>query len=44
MTGLCTVKLTPNFERNLDEVEIHLRERDASQAFDALIAGIRRIT
>lgn len=34
MTELCTVKLTPNFERNLDEVEIHLRERDA---FDALL-------
>ncbi len=37
MTGLCTVKLTPNFERNLDEVEIHLRESDASHAFDALL-------
>jgi plasmid stabilization system protein ParE len=36
MTELCTVKLTPNFERNLDEVEIYLRENDASHAIDLL--------
>ncbi|MFL9582139.1 type II toxin-antitoxin system RelE/ParE family toxin [Stenotrophomonas sp. AB1(2024)] len=40
MTELCTVKLTPNFERNLDEVEIHLRESDASHAFDALLEDL----
>jgi plasmid stabilization system protein ParE len=32
-----TVKLTANFERNLDEVEAFLRERDAQEAFDTLL-------
>lgn len=37
MTNFCTVKLTLNFKRNLDEVDIYLRESDASHAFDALL-------
>jgi hypothetical protein len=40
MTELCAVKLTPNFERNLDEVEAYLRESDASHAFDALLGEL----
>ncbi|WP_069707139.1 type II toxin-antitoxin system RelE/ParE family toxin [Burkholderia seminalis] len=32
-----TVKLTANFERNLDEIDAFLREAEASQAFDALL-------
>jgi plasmid stabilization system protein ParE len=32
-----TVKLTANFERNLEEVEAFLIEADAPQAFDALL-------
>jgi plasmid stabilization system protein ParE len=32
-----TVKLTTNFERNLDEIEAFLIEAEAPQAFDALL-------
>lgn len=32
-----TVKLTSNFERNLDEIEAFLIEAEAPQAFDALL-------
>lgn len=32
-----TVKLTTNFERNLDEIEAFFTEAEAPQAFDALL-------
>lgn len=32
-----TIKLTANFERNLDEIETFLRKTEAPQAFDALL-------
>lgn len=32
-----TVKLTANFERNLEELEAFLMEADAPQAFDAML-------
>ncbi|CAM2182039.1 Type II toxin-antitoxin system RelE/ParE family toxin [Paraburkholderia sacchari] len=37
MTARLTVKLTANFERNLDEIEAFLREVEIPQAFDALL-------
>ncbi|NYT22129.1 type II toxin-antitoxin system RelE/ParE family toxin [Alcaligenaceae bacterium] len=37
MTARHTVKLTANFERNLEEVEAFLLEAEAPQAFDALL-------
>ncbi|MDB5842242.1 MAG: hypothetical protein JWQ23_4194 [Herminiimonas sp.] len=37
MTGKYHVKLTANFERNLEEVEAFLLDADAPQAFDALL-------
>lgn len=37
MTALHTVKLTANFEQNLQEVEAFLSEAGLSQAFDALL-------
>ncbi|MFL9880349.1 type II toxin-antitoxin system RelE/ParE family toxin [Herbaspirillum rhizosphaerae] len=37
MTAQHTVKLTASFERNLDEIEVFLREAEAPQAFDALL-------
>lgn len=37
MTGQIHVKLTANFERNLDEVEAFLRDAVAPQAFDTLL-------
>ncbi|WP_423192555.1 type II toxin-antitoxin system RelE/ParE family toxin [Cupriavidus sp. H18C2] len=37
MTARHTVKLTANFERNLDEIEAFLLEAEARQVFDALL-------
>ena len=37
MTTRCSVKVTANFERNLQEAEGFLKAADAPQAFDALI-------
>lgn len=37
MAGKHLVKLTANFERNLEEAEAFLLEADAAQAFDALL-------
>ena len=37
MAGKFHVKLTANFERNLEEVEAFLLDADAPQAFDALL-------
>jgi hypothetical protein len=37
VTGKYHVKLTANFERNLEEVEAFLLDADAPQAFDALL-------
>jgi plasmid stabilization system protein ParE len=37
VTARHTVKLTANFERNLEEIELFLREAEAPQAFDALL-------
>jgi plasmid stabilization system protein ParE len=37
VTALHSVKLTANFERNLDEIEAFLRDAEAPQAFDALL-------
>lgn len=37
MAAKHTVKLTANFERNLEELEAFLIEADAPQAFDALL-------
>ena len=37
MTARHTVKLTANFEHNLEEVEAFLLKADAPQAFDALL-------
>jgi plasmid stabilization system protein ParE len=37
VTARHTVKLTANFERNLDEIEAFLQEAGAPQAFDALL-------
>lgn len=37
MTAKHTVKLTANFERNLEELEAFLLQADAPQAFDALL-------
>lgn len=34
---LCTVKLTANFERNLEELEAFLPQADAPHALDALL-------
>lgn len=40
MTARLTVKLTANFERNLEEVEAFLRLTEAPEAFDALLAEL----
>ncbi|VCU72424.1 hypothetical protein PIGHUM_04523 [Pigmentiphaga humi] len=40
MTTRHTVKLTANFEHNLEEVEIFLQETDAAQSFDALLSEL----
>lgn len=37
MAGEFHVKLTANFERNLEEVEAFLRDADALQAFDTVL-------
>ncbi|KVG67825.1 hypothetical protein WJ33_24960 [Burkholderia ubonensis] len=37
MTALHTVKLTANFEHNLEEVDAFLLEAETPQAFDALL-------
>jgi hypothetical protein len=37
VTRKLSVKLTANFERNLDGIEQFLREADAPGAFDALL-------
>ena len=37
MAGKFHVKLTANFERNLEEVEVFLLDADAPQTFDALL-------
>lgn len=37
MTGRCAVKLTANFERNLEEVEAFLTDGGLPQAFDGLL-------
>lgn len=37
VTGRHKVKLTANFERNLDEIEAFLREAESPQAFDTLL-------
>jgi plasmid stabilization system protein ParE len=37
VTAPHTVKLTANFERNLEEIEVFLLEAEAPQAFDALL-------
>ncbi|KVG73742.1 hypothetical protein WM03_29945 [Burkholderia ubonensis] len=37
MTALHTVKLTANFEYNLEEIEAFLLEAETPQAFDALV-------
>lgn len=37
MTARQTVKLTANFERNLEEIEAFLLETEAPQAFDTLL-------
>lgn len=37
MTTRLSVKLTANFERNLEEIEAFLREAGAPHAFDALL-------
>ena len=37
MTASHTVKLTENFEHNLEEIEAFLLEAEAPQAFDALL-------
>ncbi|HDR9081529.1 TPA: type II toxin-antitoxin system RelE/ParE family toxin [Burkholderia vietnamiensis] len=37
MSARHTVKLTASFERNLNEIEVLLREAEAPQAFDALL-------
>ena len=37
VTAKHTVKLTANFERNLDELEAFLLEADAAHAFDVLL-------
>jgi plasmid stabilization system protein ParE len=36
-TTKCSVKLTTNFESNLDEIEAFLQEASAPQAFDRLL-------
>lgn len=40
VTAKQTVKLTSNFEHNLEEIEAFLVEADASQAFDALLNAL----
>ena len=40
MAGKHLVKLTANFERNLEEAEAFLLEADAPQAFDALLLDL----
>ena len=40
MTARHTVKLTANFERNLQEIEAFLLEAQAPQAFDALLGEL----
>ena len=40
MTAHHTVKLTANFERNLEEVEVFLSEAETPQAFDALLGEL----
>ena len=37
MEPLCQVRITPNFRRTLEDVEVFLREAEAPQAFDALL-------
>lgn len=37
MTARLSVKLTANFEHNLEEVEAFLRQNEAPEAFDALL-------
>jgi plasmid stabilization system protein ParE len=37
VTAPHTVKLTANFERNLEEIEVFLLEAEAPQAFDVLL-------
>ena len=37
MTSKPSIKLTANFERNLEDIEAFLIEADASQTFDALL-------
>lgn len=37
MTARHTVKLTANFERNLEAIEVFLIETEAARAFDALL-------
>lgn len=37
MTDLHVVKLTPDFEHNLDDIELFLRGNDAPAAFDELL-------
>ncbi|PRG77502.1 hypothetical protein C6T69_05505 [Burkholderia multivorans] len=37
MTGRCAVKLTANFERNLEELEAFLTDGGLPQAFDGLL-------
>ncbi|MCK9510293.1 MAG: type II toxin-antitoxin system RelE/ParE family toxin [Pigmentiphaga sp.] len=43
MTARRTVKLTANFERNLEEVEAFLLQAEAPQAFDALLDELTEI-
>jgi hypothetical protein len=43
VTAQHTVKLTANFERNLDEIEAFLQETEAPQAFDALLDALSDI-
>ena len=40
MTAHHTVKLTANFERNLEEVEVFLSEAETPQTFDALLGEL----
>ncbi len=43
MAARHTVKLTANFERNLEEIEAFLIEAEAAHAFDALLDELRGI-
>ncbi|MEM5330832.1 type II toxin-antitoxin system RelE/ParE family toxin [Paraburkholderia sp. JHI2823] len=40
MTAHHTVKLTANFERNLEEVDVFLSEAETPQTFDALLGEL----